>query len=112
MPGQVDLTSTTNNTLPGFSGRGTNLAKLFNLNDITNRDSNETELWDTWIVGAASPARMSTAQPRERYMLATSACLARTASAASRRPASSDSVRSRSTTRRMPPAPISASTPR
>ena len=46
------------------------------------------------------------------YRLATSACLARTASAAVRRPSSSASVRSRSTTRRMPAAPISASTPR
>ena len=46
------------------------------------------------------------------YRLATSACLARTASAAVRRAASSASVRSRSTTRRTPSAPISASTPR
>ncbi len=44
--------------------------------------------------------------------VATSACLARTASAAVRRAASSASVRSRSTTRRTPVAPISASTPR
>src|SRR5215471_11468097 len=53
MPGLVVLTSTTNNTRPGFSGPGTNLANLFNLTGITNRDSKETELWDTWIVGAA-----------------------------------------------------------
>ena len=53
MPGLVVLTSTTNNTLPGFSGPGTNLANLFNLTGITNRDDKETELWDTWIVGAA-----------------------------------------------------------
>ena len=53
LPGLVVLTSTTNNTLPGFSGPGTNLAGLFNLTGITNRDSKETELWDTWIVGAA-----------------------------------------------------------
>jgi hypothetical protein len=39
--------------LPGFSGPGTNLANLFNLTGITNRDDKETELWDTWIVGAA-----------------------------------------------------------
>ena len=52
MPGLVVLTSTTNNTLPGFSGPGTNLAGLFNLTGITNRDAKETELWDTWIVGA------------------------------------------------------------
>jgi hypothetical protein len=53
LPGLVVLTSTTNNTLPGFSGPGTNLANLFNLTGITNRDKKETELWDTWIVGAA-----------------------------------------------------------
>lgn len=53
LPGLVVLTSTTNNTLPGFSGPATNLANLFNLTGITNRDSKETELWDTWIVGAA-----------------------------------------------------------
>jgi hypothetical protein len=52
LPGLVVLTSTTNNTLAGFSGPGTNLANLFNLTGITNRDSKETELWDTWIVGA------------------------------------------------------------
>lgn len=52
MPGVVVLTSTTNNTLPGFSGPGTNLANLFNLSGVTNRDEDGTELWDTWIVGA------------------------------------------------------------
>jgi hypothetical protein len=52
LPGLVVLTSTTNNTLAGFSGPGTNLANLFNLTGITNRDPKETELWDTWIVGA------------------------------------------------------------
>jgi hypothetical protein len=53
LPGLVVLTSTTNSTLPGFSGPGTNLANLFNITGITNRDKKETELWDTWIVGAA-----------------------------------------------------------
>src|SRR5262249_51038071 len=38
LPGLVVLTSTTNNTVPGFSGPGTNLANLFNLTGITNRD--------------------------------------------------------------------------
>lgn len=52
MPGVVVLTSTTNNTLPGFSGPGTNLANLFNLSGVTHRDEDGTELWDTWIVGA------------------------------------------------------------
>jgi hypothetical protein len=52
MPGLVVLTSTTSATLPGFSGPGTNLAGLFNLTGVTNRDREETELWDTWLVGA------------------------------------------------------------
>ncbi len=51
-PGLVVLTSTTNSTLPGFSGPGTNLANLFNLSGVTNRSHSETELWDTWLVGA------------------------------------------------------------
>jgi hypothetical protein len=51
-PGLVVMTSTTNSTNPGFSGPGTNLANLFNLSGITNRSPHETELWDTWIVGA------------------------------------------------------------
>ena len=53
LPGLVVLVSTTNNSLPGFSGPGTNLANLFNVTGITNRDDKETELWDTWIVGMA-----------------------------------------------------------
>jgi hypothetical protein len=55
MPGLVVLTSTTigPEVDPAFSGPGTNLANLFNLTGITNRDDKETELWDTWIVGAA-----------------------------------------------------------
>lgn len=51
-PGLVVLTSTTNSTTPGFSGPGTNLANLFNLTGVTNRSAQETELWDTWLVGA------------------------------------------------------------
>ncbi len=53
LPGLVVLTSTTNNKLPGFSGAGTNLANLFNLTGITNRTAEGSEIWDTWIVGAA-----------------------------------------------------------
>jgi hypothetical protein len=52
LPGLVVLTSTTTSSLPGFSGPGTNLAGLFNLTGVTNRDPQETELWDTWLVGA------------------------------------------------------------
>jgi very-short-patch-repair endonuclease len=58
---------------------------------------------------ARSPSRML---PAIAYRCAMSACLARTASAACLSSASSESVRSRSTTRLMPPAPTSASTPR
>ena len=53
LPGLVVLTSTTNSTLPGFSGPGTNLAGLFNVTGITNRSTDTNQLWDTWIVGAA-----------------------------------------------------------
>jgi hypothetical protein len=52
LPGLVVLTSTTTDKLPGFSGPGTNLAGLFNLTGVTNRTPQETELWDTWLVGA------------------------------------------------------------
>ncbi|MER5615709.1 hypothetical protein [Streptomyces sp. NPDC002215] len=52
VPGLVVLDSTTNSTLPGFSGPGTNLANLFNLSGVTDRTPHTTELWDTWIVGA------------------------------------------------------------
>ncbi|MFB7221010.1 hypothetical protein [Streptomyces sp. NPDC056227] len=52
IPGLVVLDSTTNSTLPGFSGPGTNLANLFNLSGVTDRTPHKTELWDTWIVGA------------------------------------------------------------
>lgn len=52
LPGLVVLTSTTNKTLPGFSGPGTNLANLFNLTGVTDRSAKSAEIWDTWIVGA------------------------------------------------------------
>jgi hypothetical protein len=52
LPGLVVLVSTTNATLPGFSGPGTNLANLFNVTGVTDRSRRQTELWDTWIVGA------------------------------------------------------------
>ncbi len=51
-PGLVVMTATTNSTTPGFSGPGTNLANLFNITGVTDRSAHETELWDTWIVGA------------------------------------------------------------
>ncbi len=52
MPGLVVLTSTTSSRLAGFSGPGTNLAGLFNITGVTNPTPEETELWDTWLVGA------------------------------------------------------------
>jgi hypothetical protein len=52
LPGVVVLTSTTNSTLSGFSGPGTNLANLFNLTGVTDRSGGEAQIWDTWIVGA------------------------------------------------------------
>jgi hypothetical protein len=52
-PGLVVLTSTTNSVNPGFSGPGTNLANLFNITGVTDRRGQESELWDTWLVGAA-----------------------------------------------------------
>jgi len=52
IPGLVVLGSTTNADRSGFHGPGTNLANLFNLTGVTNRNAKETELWDTWIVGA------------------------------------------------------------
>lgn len=53
LPGLVVLVSTTNGTLPGFSGPGTNLANLFNLTGVTDRDDDgSAQVWDTWIVGA------------------------------------------------------------
>src|SRR5664279_3508490 len=51
-PGLVVMTSTTNSATPGFSGPGTNLANLFNITGVTDRFDKETELWDTWLVGA------------------------------------------------------------
>ncbi len=52
MPGLVVLASTTTAQLPGFSGPGTNLAGLFNLTGVTDRNADETALRDTWLVGA------------------------------------------------------------
>ncbi len=34
------------------AGAGRNVANLFNLTGVTNRSKSETEIWDTWIVGA------------------------------------------------------------
>jgi hypothetical protein len=45
-PGLVVLLSST------AAGAGNNVANLFNINTITNRDASGTEIWSTWIVGA------------------------------------------------------------
>lgn len=34
------------------AGAGSNVANLFNVSGVTNRDGDETQIWDTWIVGA------------------------------------------------------------
>jgi hypothetical protein len=34
------------------AGPGQNIANLFNLTGVTDLSDDETELWDTWIVGA------------------------------------------------------------
>jgi hypothetical protein len=52
LPGLVVLVSTTTATAPGFSGSGTNLANLFNITGVTDRSRRQTQIWDTWIVGA------------------------------------------------------------
>lgn len=52
LPGLVVMVSTINTTRPGFSGPGTNLANLFNVTGVTDRNDRDVTLWDTWIVGA------------------------------------------------------------
>ena len=49
-PGLVVLLSS---TLIG-AGPGQNVANLFNVNAVTNQDASGTEIWSTWIVGAAN----------------------------------------------------------
>ena len=48
LPNLVVLLSTTT----VGAGPGQNLANLFNLTGVTDLSDDETELWDTWIVGA------------------------------------------------------------
>jgi hypothetical protein len=48
MPGLIVLVSTA--TIGAQSCQ--NVANLFNLTGVTNREATKTELWDTWIVGA------------------------------------------------------------
>lgn len=48
LPGVIVLLSTT--TIGGGSCQ--NLANLFNLTGVTNLTEDDTEIWDTWIVGA------------------------------------------------------------
>lgn len=48
LPGLVVLV----NTASIGAGSCQNVANLFNLTGVTNVDDSETEIWDTWIVGA------------------------------------------------------------
>ncbi len=48
LPGVIVLVSTTTIGV----GSCQNIANLFNLTGVTNMTAEETELWDTWIVGA------------------------------------------------------------
>jgi hypothetical protein len=54
-PGLIILLSGTSSS-PPFNGSGTNLANLFNIATVSNReiknDFPTTELWTTWLVGA------------------------------------------------------------
>lgn len=52
LPGLVVLSSTTNSTMPGFSGPGTNLANLFNLTSQIDKQKHFVAIQDSWIVGA------------------------------------------------------------
>lgn len=52
LPGLVVLDSNTTSSVAGFSGPGTNLANLFNVTSITDQTKHETQIQDTWIVGA------------------------------------------------------------
>lgn len=36
------------------AGAGQNVSNLFNINTVTNQDASGTEIWSTWIVGAAN----------------------------------------------------------
>lgn len=50
LPGVIVLISTTT----VGAGSCQNIANLFNLTGVTNMTADETELWDTWLVGAPS----------------------------------------------------------
>lgn len=50
LPGVIVLVSTTT----VGAGSCQNIANLFNLTGVTNMTADETELWDTWLVGAPS----------------------------------------------------------
>jgi hypothetical protein len=61
-PGLIVLLSSTQTSRPdgsstGFSGPGQNLANLFNVTALTDRNGPRTELWTTWIAGAPSFGR-------------------------------------------------------
>ncbi|MBK1717237.1 hypothetical protein [Thiocystis violacea] len=51
LPGLIVLLTTTS---AASGGPCQNLANLFNLTGITDLDSDQAELWDTWIIGASN----------------------------------------------------------
>ena len=65
-PGLVVLLSSTRIG----AGAGQNLSNLFNINTDTNQDSSDTEIWSTWIVGAANAFGVVGEQTPSRLFLA------------------------------------------
>ncbi len=65
-PGMVVLLSSTRIG----AGAGQNVANLFNINTVTNQDASGTEIWSTWIVGAANAFGVVGEQTPSRLFLA------------------------------------------
>ena len=58
-----------NSTRAG-AGAGQNLSNLFNINTVTNQNARGTEIWSTWIVGAANAFAVVGEQTPSRLFLA------------------------------------------
>lgn len=65
-PGLVVLLSSTRIG----AGAGQNVSNLFNINTVTNQDASGTEIWSTWIVGAANAFGVVGEQTPSRLFLA------------------------------------------
>ena len=52
------------------AGPGQNLSNLFNINTVTNQNVSGTEIWSTWIVGAANAFGVVGEQTPSRLFLA------------------------------------------